>query len=71
LTLPWCFFGFGSVLVLIWLCLGAKLAFLVRDCGAAPIARGKDAGELGYILQNVSAAILRKRVILQEPVIFQ
>ena len=43
----------------------------MRDSGAEPIARGKDAGELDYIMQNVSAAILRNRVILQEPVIFQ
>jgi hypothetical protein len=44
---------------------------LVRDGGAAPIACGKDAGELDYILKNVSPAILRKRVILQELVRFQ
>jgi hypothetical protein len=27
---------------------------VVRDCGAAPIACDKDAGELDYILKNVS-----------------
>jgi hypothetical protein len=43
----------------------------MRDCGAAPIACDKDAGELNYILKNVSPAILRKRIILQELVRFQ
>ena len=41
------------------------------DSGAALGARGKDGGEPDYMLENVSAAILRKRVILQELVRFQ
>ena len=33
---------------------------MVRDSGAAPIACGKDAGELDYILKNVSVPSLRR-----------
>ena len=48
----------------------------MRSIGAEATARGKDAGELDYIMRNDSAArqfyeILRERVILQEAVIFK